>query len=66
MDITIDVNGMTCGGCVRSVKQVLEAIPGVTGVQVSLERGQATISFDPKVTGIERFKDAIVEAGYEA
>jgi copper chaperone len=66
MDITIDVNGMTCGGCVRSVKQVLEAIPGVTHVEVSLERRQANISFDPKLTGIEQFRDAIVQAGYEA
>jgi copper chaperone len=66
MDITIDVNGMTCGGCVRSVKQVLEAIPGVTHVEVSLERRQADISFDPKLAGIERFKKAIAEAGYEA
>jgi copper chaperone len=66
MDITIDVNGMTCGGCVRSVKQVLQAIPGVTQVEVSLERRQATISFDPQLTGIERFKDAILQAGYEA
>jgi copper chaperone len=66
MDITIDVNGMTCGGCVRSVKQVLEAIPGVTHVEVSLERGQADVSFNPELTGIERFKDAIAQAGYEA
>ncbi len=28
------VEGMTCGGCARSVRQALEAVPGVTVVRV--------------------------------
>jgi copper chaperone CopZ len=38
----------------------------VTRVEVSLERKQADISFDPALAGIEQFRDAIAEAGYEA
>ncbi|MDP2784802.1 MAG: heavy metal-associated domain-containing protein, partial [Sulfurimicrobium sp.] len=45
--ITLTVKGMTCMGCVRSVKNVLEPIPGVTGVDVTLENGQVTIDYDP-------------------
>ena len=34
--ITMNVNGMTCGGCVASVTRVLKAVPGVTDVAVTL------------------------------
>ena len=63
--ITLTVKGMTCMGCVRSVKNVLEPIPGVTGVDVTLENGQVTIDYDPAKSGVEQFTNAINDAGYE-
>ncbi len=63
--ITLTVKGMTCMGCVRSVKNVLEPIPGVTGVEVTLENGQVTIDYDPAKSGVDQFKNAINDAGYE-
>ena len=39
METEIGIGGMTCGGCVNSVKNVLQKIPGVTSVDVSLDRG---------------------------
>lgn len=63
--ITLTVKGMTCMGCVRSVKNVLEPIPGVAGVDVSLENGQVTIDHDPAISGAEQFTNAINDAGYE-
>ena len=65
MEITVRLNGMTCEGCANSVRKVLEALPGVARADVSLEQGTATIRFDPALTGIERFKAAIADAGYE-
>ena len=44
---TIKVSGMTCQGCVRSVTRVLQAIPGVDAVDVSLERGEARAALRP-------------------
>ena len=64
MEITLNVGGMTCQGCVRSVKKALESFPASTGSS-SLERGQAMVSFDPAQTGVDAFKDAIAAAGYE-
>ena len=61
----MNVGGMTCQGCVRSVEKVLESIPGVAQARASLERGQAIVSFDPDRTGIDAFKAAITAAGYE-
>lgn len=63
--ITLTVKGMTCMGCVRSVKNVLEPIPGVSGVDVILESGQVTIDYDPAQSGVEQFTNAINDAGYE-
>ena len=63
--ITLTVKGMTCMGCVRSVKNVLEPIPGVAGVDITLENGQVTIDYDPARSGMEQFTNAINDAGYE-
>jgi len=65
MEITLNVGGMTCQGCVCSVKKVLESILGVEQARVSLERSQAIVSFDPEQTGVDAFKAAITAAGYE-
>ena len=63
--VTINVKGMTCMGCVRSVKNVLEPISGVAGVEVSLEKGLVTVRYDAAKTAVEAFKSAIAEAGYD-
>jgi copper chaperone len=61
----IKINGMTCTGCVNSVKNVLEKIPGVDSADVSLEQKQATIQYDAATTGVNQFKNAIEDAGFE-
>jgi copper chaperone CopZ len=43
------ISGMTCGGCVASVKQNLEEHPMVTRAEVTLDPPQATISMDMPV-----------------
>lgn len=61
----IKVGGMTCMGCVNSVKNVLEKIPGVSKADVSLEQKQVTIEYDAAKTHTDQFKDAIEGAGFE-
>ncbi|MDP2155408.1 MAG: copper ion binding protein [Sulfuricella sp.] len=63
--ITLNVKGMTCMGCVKSVKNVLEPIHGVASVNITLDDGQVAISYDAAKAGIEQFKAAIQDAGYE-
>lgn len=66
METTVlKVRGMTCGGCVRSVKTVLESIQGVSGAEVSLEKAQATVTYDPAKADVNRMKEAVTDAGYE-
>jgi copper chaperone len=64
--VVLKVKGMSCGGCVKSVTSVLEGLPGVTTAQVSLEQGEATISFDPAQVGREQMVAVIDDAGFEA
>lgn len=61
----IKVKGMTCMGCVNSVKNVLEKIPGVRSADVSLEQKQVTVQYDAATTNAGKFKDAIKGAGFE-
>ena len=62
----LKVGGMTCGGCARSVTNVLQALPGVQKPDVLLEPGQATVSFDAKKIDVARLRKAIEDAGYKA
>lgn len=62
---TIPVQGMTCMGCVSSVKRVLAAIDGIAQYEVSLEKAQATVTYDPGKTALPAIKAAITDAGYE-
>lgn len=63
--ITLGISGMTCGGCVRSISKVLNALDGVAKSEVSLEERRAVVEFDPDKLGVDRLKHAIEEAGYE-
>ena len=56
---------MTCGGCVNSVKNILQKIPGVTSVDVSLDRGIARVQYDAAKTDSSQFREAIKNAGFE-
>jgi copper chaperone CopZ len=62
----LEVTGMTCDGCVRSVQRVLEQLPGVSRVEVSLAQGRAVVHFDPVQCSSDQLAAAVRNAGYEA
>jgi copper chaperone CopZ len=66
MDAVVKVAGMTCQGCVRSVTRVLSELPGVESVQVSLEKGEAAVRYDPSRADEAGFRKAVADAGFEA
>jgi copper chaperone len=61
----ITIEGMTCGGCVASVTRVLKALPGVDDVNVTLDPGNAVVTYDPANAGITAMRQAIEAAGYD-
>jgi copper chaperone len=62
--VELKVEGMDCQGCVKSVTRMLSGLPGVEKVDVSLEEGKATVSYDPAKSGLADFKRAVERAGY--
>ena len=63
-EIVLSVTGMTCGGCVNSVQNVLTALPGVQSVEVTLTPGQARVVVDPARLDRAALVQAIVNAGF--
>ncbi len=62
----IKVEGMSCGGCVKSVTNVLSALPGVAKAEVSLESKCARVEYEAGRVTREDMKRVIVDAGFEA
>jgi mercuric ion transport protein len=62
----LTIDGMTCGGCVASVQRRLDGIEGVVFHEVSLERGEAEVAYDPALTGPETIAAAVSETGFKA
>jgi copper chaperone len=63
---TIKVDGMSCGGCVKSVTGVLTALDGVANAEVSLEQKQAVVEFDAGKVSRDQLKAVIEDAGFDA
>jgi copper chaperone CopZ len=64
--IEFKVEGMHCDGCVKSVTRMLNGIPGVESVDVSLAEGKANVGFDPARAAVADFKSAVEKAGFKA
>lgn len=60
----LTVTGMSCMGCVSSVKNLLSALPGVTAVDVDLASGRVEVTHDPARTDIQALRNAIEAGGY--
>lgn len=58
------IEGMMCANCVRHVTKALEAVDGVTAVEVSLEGKNAVVTCAENVTD-EILTTAVTEEGYE-
>lgn len=59
------VTGMTCGHCEMSVREEVSEIPGVTGIEVSAQTGQLTVTAEQPVDDAAVIA-AVDEAGYAA
>jgi mercuric transport protein len=64
--VTLKISGMTCGGCVLGVRKVLMRLDGVARADVSYEKGNAVVTFDPKKASVRQMIAAIKTLGYTA
>ena len=63
MEITLKIEGMMCPHCQAHVEKALEAVSGVTAVEVSHEKGTAVVTMSEMVDNAA-LKAAVEQAGY--
>lgn len=61
--VSLTIDGMTCGHCVRAVDQALRSLPGVRVEQVDI--GSAVAVYDPAAVNSQQIEGVIAEEGYE-
>jgi copper chaperone len=64
MTISIQIDGMRCGGCVRSVEKAAATVDGVSNLSVDLESGKLTADIArPEL--VETLKGVIEDCGFD-
>ena len=63
--LTLNVNGMTCGGCENAVKRAVSMVGGVSAVTASHKDRRVTVDFDAATTNRAAIEKAIEKAGYQ-
>ena len=63
-EIKFKVEGMMCNGCVNTVTNAIQSLPGINEVKVSLDDKEAFIVFDPEEITLEEIKEAVLKSGY--
>lgn len=64
-NVTLNVVGMSCGHCVKSVEGSVGNLDGVSEVKVNLESGKVDVAFDAAKVSLEKIKEAIDDQGYD-
>lgn len=62
--MTLKIEGMTCGHCQKRVEEALKAVKGVKGVQVSLVGKTAEVRYAAGKTDRLELVKAVTDAGY--
>jgi len=63
--ITLNLAGMTCAGCVASVEKALRNVSGVSSATVNLATNRALVELQPQVP-VQSLITAVQNAGYQA
>ncbi|MFZ5894707.1 MAG: heavy-metal-associated domain-containing protein [Myxococcota bacterium] len=63
-ETVLDVEGMSCGSCLRHVTAALTELEGVAKVDVKLRDGIVIVQHDPARSSIAQLVEALGEAGY--
>ena len=64
-NVTLNVNGMSCGHCVSAVEGSVGKLDGVNQVKVHLESGKVDVAFDQEKVTLEEIKETIDDQGYD-
>ena len=62
--LTLNVTGMTCGGCENAVKRAVGKLEGVTSVAASHADQRVDVEFDPARVDLAAIRQKIEKLGY--
>lgn len=65
MDVILEVKGMSCGHCEKSVKDGLSNLKGVNTVEVQLDEGKVNVNYDKNEITLDEICDTIEDLGYD-
>jgi copper chaperone len=63
-NLTLHIEGMSCGHCLNAVNRALAQLPGVEVDSIKI--GRADIRYDERTVEPSRIEAAVSEAGYRA
>ncbi len=61
----LDVTGMSCAHCEKSVKTSVGSLAGVNDVKVDIKIGQVTVQYDPDKVDLKTIQDTIEDQGFD-
>jgi len=64
-NITLNVQGMSCGHCVKAIEGSVSQLAGVNAVNVKLDEAKVDVSFDEGKVSLEQIKETIDDQGYD-
>jgi Cu+-exporting ATPase len=62
---TVQITGMTCSACAARIEKGLSRMDGISRANVNLALEQATVGFDPTISGLPQIEDKIRALGYD-
>ena len=64
--INLDIQGMTCAGCVNSVEKALGNVDGVDLAEVNFALNRAAVHYNSEIANSSVLESAVEEAGFKA
>lgn len=64
-NVTLNVQGMSCGHCVKAVEGSVGELEGVNGVTVKLDEALVDVSYNESQVSLDKIKETIEDQGYD-
>ena len=64
VEVTLNVEGMTCDGCENAIKAGVEGLHGIASVESSHEEAWTKVKYDKNATTVEEITAKITDTGY--
>lgn len=63
--VTLNVQGMSCGHCVKAVEGRVGQLEGVNQVNVKLDEALVEVAFNETKVSLDKIKETIEDEGYD-